>query len=67
VHVAISHDGQPVTSAAQPNLPAAEADGTVRVVSRIPFGGLDPGVYEIAVTAVQGGATARRTLAIEVQ
>jgi len=37
------------------------------VVSRIPVSSLDPGVYEIAVTAVQGGATARRTMAIDVK
>jgi hypothetical protein len=29
--------------------------------------GLDPGVYEIKVTVAQGGATARRTMAIEVE
>jgi hypothetical protein len=50
-----------------PSLPAVEADGSIRVVSRIPFSGLDPGVYEIAVMAVQGGTTARRSLAIEVE
>jgi VWFA-related protein len=66
VHVEISHNGQLVTSASFPSL-AVEADGSMRVVSRIPFSGLDPGVYEIAVTAVQGGATARRTMAIEVE
>jgi hypothetical protein len=66
VRVAISHNGQLVSSV-QASLPPAEADGSMRVVSRIPFSGLDPGVYEIAVTAVQGGATARRTLAIDVE
>jgi VWFA-related protein len=66
VRIAISHNGALVSSA-RPSLPAAEADGSLRVVSRIPFGGLDPGVYEIAVTAAQGGATSRRTMAIEVQ
>ena len=66
VRIAISHDGQLVTSV-RPNLPAAEADGSLRVASRIPVSSLDPGVYEIAVTAVQGGATARRTMAIAVE
>jgi hypothetical protein len=66
VRVAISHNGQPVSSV-RTSLPPAEADGSMRVVSRIPFSSLDPGVYEIAVTAVQGGAAARRTLVIEVQ
>jgi hypothetical protein len=66
VRIAISHNGQPVTSAS-PSLPAVEAGGSTRVVSRIAFGSLDPGVYEIAVTAVQGGATARRTMAIAVE
>jgi hypothetical protein len=65
VRIAISHNGQ-LVSAVRPSLPPADADGSMRVVSRIPFSGLDPGVYEIAVTAVQGGATARRTMAIEV-
>jgi len=36
-------------------------------LSWIPYGGLDAGVYEITVTAAQGGATARRTMAIEVE
>jgi hypothetical protein len=36
-------------------------------VSRIPFSGLEPGVYEIAVTAAQSGATVRRAMAIEVE
>ncbi len=66
VRLAISHNGQLVTSALFSSL-AAEADGSMRVVSRIPFGSLDPGVYEIAVTAVQGGATARRTMAVAVE
>jgi VWFA-related protein len=66
VRIAISHNGQIVTSV-RPNLPAAEADGSMRVASRIPFGSLDPGVYEIAVVASQSGATVRRTMAIEVE
>ena len=66
VGIAISHNGQLVTSE-RASLPAAEADGSMRVLTRIPFSSLDSGVYEIAVTAVQGGSTARRTMAIEVE
>jgi len=66
VRIAISHNGRLVSSASA-SLPAAEADGSFRVVSRVPFAAIDPGVYEIAVTAVQGGATARRTLGIDVE
>jgi VWFA-related protein len=66
VRIAISHNGELVTSA-QMSLPPAEADGSLRVWSRIAFGALDPGVYEITVTAAQGGATARRTTAIAVE
>ena len=66
VRIAISHNGGLVTSG-RPSLPAPEADGSVRVVSRIPFGSLDPGVYEVTVTAVQSGVTARRTMAIAVE
>ena len=35
--------------------------------SRIPFNASLPAFYEITVTAVHGGATARRTTVIEVQ
>jgi hypothetical protein len=66
VGIAISRDGKPV-SAARLSLPPAEADGSLRVLSRIPFSGFDPGVYEVTVTAVQDGATARRTTVIEVE
>jgi hypothetical protein len=66
VGLAISRDGKAVTSA-RVSLPAAEADGSFRVLSGIPFSGFDPGVYEVTVTAAQGGATARRTAVIEVQ
>ena len=66
VRIAISHNGELVTSA-QMSLPPAEADGSVRVFSRIPFGGFDSGVYEITVTAAQGGTTARRTTVIAVE
>jgi VWFA-related protein len=65
VRIAISHHGELMTSA-RLSLPPAEADGSLKVLSWIPFKGLDAGVYEIAVTAAQGGATARRTMAIEV-
>ena len=66
VGIAISRNGGLVTSG-RPNLPPAEADGSLRVVSPIAFANLDPGVYEITVTAAQGGATARRSMAIEVE
>jgi hypothetical protein len=66
VRIAISHNGQSVSSV-RPSLPVAETDGSMRVVSRIPFSGLEPGVYEIAVTAAQSGATVRRAMAIEVE
>ena len=66
VRIAVSRNGQPVTSV-RPDLPVAEADGSYRIWSRIPFAGLDPGVYEITVTASGGGATARRRIAIEVE
>jgi VWFA-related protein len=66
VRIAVTHDGEPVTSA-YPSLPPAEADGSIRVLSGIPFGSFDPGVYEVTVTAAQGGATARRMAVIEVQ
>jgi len=66
VRIAITRNGQLVTSA-RPDLPVAEADGSYRIWSRIAFGGLDPGVYEIRVTAAQGGATARRGIVIEVE
>jgi VWFA-related protein len=64
--IAISRDGKLVSSA-RLSLPPAEADGSLRVLSRIPFSGFDPGVYEVTVTAAQGGATARRTVVIEVE
>jgi hypothetical protein len=63
--IAISHNGELLRSA-RPSLPPAEADGSLRVLSWIPYGRLDAGVYEITVTAAQGGATARRTMVIEV-
>jgi hypothetical protein len=66
VGIAISRDGKTMSSA-RLSLPPAEADGSLRVLSRIPFSGFDPGVYEVTVTAAQGGATARRTVVIEVE
>jgi hypothetical protein len=66
VSMAISRDGK-LMSSVQVRLPPAEADGSLRVLSGIPFAGFDPGVYEVTVTAAQGGATARRTAVIEVQ
>ncbi|HTX36304.1 MAG TPA: VWA domain-containing protein [Bryobacteraceae bacterium] len=66
VRIAVTHDGK-VVSAARLSLPPTEADGSLRVLSRIPFSGFDPGIYEVTVTAVQGGATARRTTVFEVE
>lgn len=66
MRIALSHNGELVNSA-RPDLPPAEADGSYRLFSRIPFGGLDAGVYEITVTSSQGGATAIRRIAIEVE
>jgi hypothetical protein len=66
VRIVLSGNGELVT-AARPDLPPAQADGSFQVWSRIAFGGLDPGVYEIKLTVAQGGATARRTMAIEVE
>ena len=66
VGIAISRDGKLVSSA-HLSLPPAEADGSLRVLSRIPFSDFEPGVYEVTVTAAQGGATARRTTVIEVK
>ena len=57
VRITISHNGKLVT-AAQQSLPAADPDGSIRVLSEIGLGGLDTGPYEIKVTAAQGGATA---------
>ncbi len=66
VRIDIFHDGKLVTSA-RPSLPPAEADGSFRVVSRIPFKDLDPGNYEITVAATQGGVTLRGSMAIVVE
>ena len=66
VRIALARNGE-LVSAARPDLSPAETDGSYRVWSRIPFGGLDPGVYEITVTASEGGATARRRIAIQIE
>lgn len=66
VRVAVTHNGQPVSST-RPSLPPAEADGSLRVLSGIPFSGFDPGIYEVTVTAAQAGATARRTAVVAVE
>ncbi len=66
VGLAISRDGKLVSSE-HVILPKAEADGSLRILSGIPFGHFDPGIYEITVTAVQGGATERRTAVIELE
>jgi hypothetical protein len=66
VRIDVSQNGAVVNSV-HPGLPAAEADGSVRVLSGIPFSGFGSGMYEVTVTAAQGRATARRTVVIEVQ
>jgi hypothetical protein len=62
VRIAVTHNGK-VVGQVQPSLPPAGADGSLRVLSGIPFSGFDPGVYEVTVTA----GSARRTAVIEVQ
>jgi VWFA-related protein len=62
VRVAVTHDGKLVASA-RPNLPPAEIDGSVKVLSPIQFSTLDPGVYEVMVTA----GTTSRTSVVEVR
>ncbi len=66
VRLAISRDGKPVSSA-KLTLPPAEADGSFRIFSGIPFSRFYPGVYEVTITAVQAGAAARRTAVVEVE
>jgi len=66
VRISVSHNGKLVVTAAQPSLPAAEPDGSIRVLSRIGLGGLDSGPYEIKVTATQGGATASSSAVIAI-
>jgi len=66
VRIAVTHDGKVVT-AGRVELPAPEADGSIRVLSGIPFSGLNPGVYEVTLTAVLGGKTSRRSTAVIVE
>jgi len=66
VRIAVAHDGK-VVSAGRVPLPVPEADGSLRMLSEIPFGGMGPGVYEVTVTAVLGGKSNRRTTVIEVE
>jgi hypothetical protein len=66
VRIAVTHDGKVVT-AGRVRLPAAEDDGSLRVWSGITFGGFDPGVYEVTVTAVLGEKTTGRTIAVSVE
>jgi VWFA-related protein len=66
VRIAVTHNGN-LVSVARANLPAPEADGSLRVLTGIPFGGFDPGVYEVTVSATLGGSTSRRTAIVEVQ
>jgi hypothetical protein len=66
VRIAVTHDGK-VVSALRPSLPAAQVDGSVRVLSAIPFNGFDTGVYEVTVTASVGETTTKRTAVIEMR
>ena len=66
VRIAVSHNGKLVT-ATQQSLPAAEPDGSIRVLREIGLGGLDSGTYEIKVTAAQGGATASSSAVIAIR
>ena len=66
VRIAVTHNGNLVTSA-RATLPAPEADGSVRVLTGVPFGGFDPGFYEVTVSATLGGSTSKRTAIVEVQ
>jgi VWFA-related protein len=65
VRMAIAHNGKLIAQV-RPNLPAAEADGSVRVLSQIGLGGLERGPYEVQVTATQGGATASSSAVISI-
>lgn len=64
VRITLSHNGKLVTAVRQ-SLPAAEADGSIRVLSRIGLGALDSGPYEVQVTATQGAATATGSAVID--
>ncbi len=65
VRIAVLHNGR-VISAAQQSLPAADPDGSIRVLSQIGLGGLDSGTYEIEVTATQGAATAKGSAVVAI-
>jgi VWFA-related protein len=65
VRMAVSHNGK-VVAVSQQSLPAADPDGSIRVLSQIGLGGLDSGPYEITVTATQGGATASGSAVISI-
>ena len=66
VRITISHNGKLVTTAQQ-SLPAADPDGSIRVLSEIGLGGLDSGAYEIKVTAAQGRATVSSSAVIAIR
>jgi hypothetical protein len=66
VHIAVTHDGK-VVSAGRLPLPLPEADGSLRMLSGVPFAGMDPGIYEVRVTATLGGKSSQRTTVIEVE
>jgi hypothetical protein len=65
VRITLSHNGKLVT-AVRESVPAAEADGSIRVLSRIGLGALDTGPYEVQVTATQGAATASGSAVIDI-
>jgi hypothetical protein len=65
VRITVSHNGKVVTEARQ-SLPAADLDGSIRVLSEIGLGGLDSGPYEIRVTATQGRETASKSAVLGV-
>jgi len=66
VELAIARDGKLVSSS-HLVLPQPAADGSLRILSGIPFGRFNPGIYEVTVTAVQSGETERRTTIIQVE
>jgi hypothetical protein len=50
-----------------PEIPKPDSDGSIRILSRIPFEELPPGVYEVKAVATQGNRTARRTSVVEIR
>jgi len=67
VQVTILREGQTI-AVVHPSLPAAdEVSGAIPVVSRISLAQLDPGAYEVDVTASQGGASARSASVMRVE